>query len=53
MMSLGLYQVHWPIDVNSMAHFAGGHGLSLVSLLRRPRTQPATQSKRMTADLQM
>ena len=23
--SIGLYMVHWPIDVNSMGHFAGGH----------------------------
>ena len=23
--SIGLYMVHWPIDENSMGHFAGGH----------------------------
>jgi len=42
--SVDLYMVHWPIDANSMAHFAGGHvsyGESHVKVSDVPETKKA------------
>jgi aryl-alcohol dehydrogenase-like predicted oxidoreductase len=38
---IDLYMVHWPIDPNSMAHFAGGHTASGGRVCRSGQIEPS------------